>query len=205
MPADKHSLVKEDSNARLIFFRLIFLSNEPVSLKRTAMPIAPDDYFQKSPCWGRGQGQREHLRAALPMAPPKSHHKKRKPWTAGCLYRRSHLRIDPWVQANNIPAMWFKAVRVQTLELCNLHPNSNFNTKDWSSLSLTFLIGKMRLIPTTQSVFVQSCFFNQEPQTVWLINIRNLLLTVLEVGSPRSRSSSEKSPHLGCKLVSSHG
>ena len=26
MPADKHSLVKEDSNARLIFFRLIFLS-----------------------------------------------------------------------------------------------------------------------------------------------------------------------------------
>ena len=127
---------------------------------RQPCQVVPNDYFQESAYWDRGQDQREHIWAALPMAPPKSHRKKRKPWTVGCLYRRPHLRIDPWVQANNTPAMWFKAVRVQTLEWCNQHPNSNFNANDWSSLGLTFFIGKMRLLSTSQGVFVQSRFFN---------------------------------------------
>lgn len=73
---------------------------------------------------------------------------------------------------------------------------------EWWGLCLfpTNLVGSLQLLQTIKYV-VNCC--NKVRRLGWLRNNRNLLLTDLEVGSPRSGSGSGKDPRLGFKLPSS--
>lgn len=56
----------------------------------------------------------EHIALYAPP-PPKNHYKKkRNQWIVTCLYRGSHLRIDPWVSANNTSAKWINGGSMNT-------------------------------------------------------------------------------------------
>ena len=95
----------------------------------------------------------EHIALYAPP-PPKNHYKKkRNQWIVTCLYRGSHLRIDPWVSANNTSAKWINGGSM----------NTNSGVVQLSGF--TFFICKMGLMTTSHGILVHVGFHNQEPET----------------------------------------
>lgn len=115
--AAKHSLVKKDGKRGLTFF--FSVSCFPLSrayefernnhAKYLLMII-----FIKAHNGMEVGAEGEHIALYAPP-PPKNHYKKkRNQWIVTCLYRGSHLRIDPWVSANNTSAKWINGGSMNT-------------------------------------------------------------------------------------------
>lgn len=93
--------------------------------------------------------------------------------------------IEPFIQINqNLP------IYLLAVPLCETRISHALNYDDFFKSIISLVYSYSKVIYSMQIVFpatvVHSCCYNKVPHTEWLINSRNILLTVLLSGSLRS-------------------